>query len=117
MNATGEVNVAILSDIHYAGPAERARGNDYELRALANPLTRWAVGTYRQLFWMRHPLDHAPQLDRFIASVGPVVSDELKSHGLRTDICPANEAYFMKPLISAMAAELGKRAPRAGAKR
>jgi uroporphyrinogen-III synthase len=51
-----------------------------------------------------------------IASVGPVVSDELKSHGLRTDIYPANDAYFMKPLISAMAAALGKSAPRAAAK-
>jgi uroporphyrinogen-III synthase len=51
-----------------------------------------------------------------IASVGPVVSDELKSHGLRTDIYPANDAYFMKPLISAMAAALGKTAPRAAAK-
>jgi uroporphyrinogen-III synthase len=50
-----------------------------------------------------------------IASVGPVVSDELKSHGLRTDISPANDAYFMKPLISAMAASLGKSAPRASA--
>jgi uroporphyrinogen-III synthase len=47
-----------------------------------------------------------------IASVGPVVSDELKSHGLRTDIYPANDAFFMKPLISAMAASLGKSAPR-----
>src|SRR6202165_1929894 len=51
-----------------------------------------------------------------IAAVGPVVSDELKSHGLRTDISPANDAYFMKPLISAMAAALGKGAPRAAAK-
>ena len=51
-----------------------------------------------------------------IASVGPVVSDELTSHGLRTDIYPANDAYFMKPLISAMAAALGKTAPRAAAK-
>jgi uroporphyrinogen-III synthase len=48
-----------------------------------------------------------------IASVGPAVSDELKSHGLRTDIYPANDAFFMKPLISAMAVELGKRPPRA----
>ena len=48
-----------------------------------------------------------------IASVGPVVSDELKSHGLRPDISPANDAYFMKPLISAMAAALGQSAPRA----
>jgi uroporphyrinogen-III synthase len=45
--------------------------------------------------------------------VGPVVSDELKSHGLRTDIYPANDAFFMKPLISAMAAALGKNPPRA----
>ena len=52
-----------------------------------------------------------------IASVGPVVSDELKSHGLRTDIAPANEAYFMKPLISAMAVALGKTAPRSAAPR
>ena len=51
-----------------------------------------------------------------IASVGPVVSDELTSHGLRTDIYPANDAYFMKPLISAMAAALGKSPPRAAAK-
>ena len=51
-----------------------------------------------------------------IASVGPVVSDELKSQGLRTDIAPANDAYFMKPLISAMATALGKSAPRSAVK-
>src|SRR4029077_4528039 len=51
-----------------------------------------------------------------IASVGPAVSDELKSHGLRTDIYPANDAFFMKPLISAMAVELAKAAPRTAAK-
>ena len=50
------------------------------------------------------------------ASVGPVVSDELKSQGLRTDISPANDAFFMKPLISAMAAALGKKPPRGAAK-
>jgi uroporphyrinogen-III synthase len=51
-----------------------------------------------------------------IASVGPVVSDELQSHGLRIDIYPANDAFFMKPLISAMAAALGKTAPRGEAR-
>jgi uroporphyrinogen-III synthase len=51
-----------------------------------------------------------------IASVGPVVSDELKSQGLRTDISSNNEAYFMKPLISAMATALGKNPPRVGTK-
>jgi uroporphyrinogen-III synthase len=47
--------------------------------------------------------------------VGPVVSEELTSHGLHTDISPANGAYFMKPLISAMATALNKAAPRAAA--
>ena len=51
-----------------------------------------------------------------IASVGPVVSDELKSHGLRADISPADDAYFMRPLISAMAATLAKNPPRMVAK-
>jgi uroporphyrinogen-III synthase len=51
-----------------------------------------------------------------IASVGPVVSDELAAHGLRASIAPAEGAYFMKPLISAMAVELGKSVPRATAK-
>jgi uroporphyrinogen-III synthase len=52
-----------------------------------------------------------------IASVGPVVSDELKAHGLRVAISPPEGAYFMKPLISAMAAELGKEAPRSALRR
>ena len=47
-----------------------------------------------------------------IASIGPVVSDELKSHGLAATISSPEGAYFMKPLISAMATELGKAPPR-----
>jgi len=35
---------------------------------------------------------------------------------LRTDIYPADDAFFMRPLISAMAAKLGKTAPRTAAK-
>lgn len=56
---------------------------------------------------LREGLEHTP-----IASVGPVVADELKAHGLRPEISPAEGAYFMKPLISAMATELGKKPPR-----
>jgi uroporphyrinogen-III synthase len=59
---------------------------------------------------LRDGLERTP-----IASVGPAVSDELKSHGLRTDIYPANDAFFMKPLISAMAVALAKAPPRARA--
>lgn len=47
-----------------------------------------------------------------IASVGPVVSDELKSYGLQTDIYPSNGTFFMKPLVSAISASLTNSPPR-----
>jgi len=56
---------------------------------------------------LREGLDQTP-----IASVGPVVSEELRVHGIEADILPANESYFMKPLISAMATALSKSPPR-----
>lgn len=60
---------------------------------------------------LRDGLERTP-----IASVGPVVSDELKAYGLRTDIAPVEGAFFMKPLISAMATELAKKPPRMAAR-
>jgi uroporphyrinogen-III synthase len=51
-----------------------------------------------------------------IASVGPAVSGELTALGLRTDVSPADEAYFMRPLISAMATALAERKPRPAAR-
>jgi uroporphyrinogen-III synthase len=57
---------------------------------------------------LREGLEQTP-----IASVGPSVSDELKALGLRTDIYPADDAFFMRPLISAMATALAKKPPRA----
>jgi hypothetical protein len=65
-------SLAILSDIHYAGPAECARGDDFEYRAIANPLLRLAFHAYRHFVWMRHPLRHGGQLDRFLQEVGAV---------------------------------------------
>lgn len=46
-----------------------------------------------------------------VASIGPVVSNELKAYGLQTDISPANGAYFMKPLIQAITARLTRTHP------
>jgi len=43
-----------------------------------------------------------------IASIGPIVSDELNAHGFHASITPAGGAYFMRPLIAAMSAALGK---------
>jgi len=62
--------VAIVSDIHYAGAEERARGHDYESRLISNPLLRAGVWLYRHFIWMRHPLEQAPQLERFLNAAG-----------------------------------------------
>lgn len=63
---------AILSDVHYAGTVEQKAGDDYEVRALPNPLLRFLLGLYRHHVWLRHPLRQNGQLDRFLAGVGPV---------------------------------------------
>ena len=70
--AVGDVTIAILSDVHYAGPAERARGENYESRTIVNPLLRTLTHAYRHFIWMRHPLEQGRQLDRFLAEVVPV---------------------------------------------
>lgn len=64
--------LAILSDIHYACDAEQARGDDYEYRSVRNPFVRAAFQLYRHLIWMRHPLRHNAQLDRFLTDVRDV---------------------------------------------
>ena len=64
--------IAILSDVHYAGPAERTAGDDYETRDLEPPLLRFAFRLYREHVWLRYPLRQNAQLDRFLAGVGSV---------------------------------------------
>lgn len=77
--SAGDVTLAILSDIHYAGPAECARGDDYEFRAIASPLLRAGTRAYRHLLWMRHPTQQGRQLDRFLNAVPSV--DYLLANG------------------------------------
>jgi hypothetical protein len=62
--------IVILSDVHYAGQTERARGNDYEFRDLTNPLSRLFVRGYRHFIWLRHPLKQNHLLDEFIRRAG-----------------------------------------------
>ena len=64
--------IAILSDVHYAGPTERTAGDDYETRDIEPILLRFALRLYRENIWMRYPLRQNPQLDRFLAGVGGV---------------------------------------------
>jgi uroporphyrinogen-III synthase len=89
---------------------EMARGR-VDAIALTNlGQIRRLIDTAKQHGWeekLREGLSQTP-----IASVGPAVSDELKSHGLTAAIYPADEAFFMRPLISAMAAALAKNPPR-----
>jgi len=61
--------LAVLSDIHYASAAEQARGDDFEFQDIHNPFLRGAFRAYRHFIWMRHPLRHNAQLDRFLAGV------------------------------------------------
>lgn len=72
MTAGRSSTLAILSDVHYAGPAEQARGDDFEFRHVRNPCLRIAFRAYRHFIWMRHPLRHSGQLDRLLAEVGEV---------------------------------------------
>lgn len=60
------ITLAILSDIHYASAAERARGEDYELRSVGSALGRGALRTYRNWFWLRNPMQQNHLLDQFL---------------------------------------------------
>ena len=61
------LTLAILSDIHYAGPGERAEGDDFESRNLANPIIRNGARFYRHHIWLRQPLKKNHLLDAFLA--------------------------------------------------
>jgi hypothetical protein len=63
--------LTIVSDIHYASAAERARGDDYEISGIPNPLLRLAVRWYRHLIWLRLPLHQNHLLERFLDQCGP----------------------------------------------
>jgi uroporphyrinogen-III synthase len=112
-SVTPYVYDAQAADSHIVTAIEAMAGKRIDALALTN------LGQIRRLIEVARQRDLEDRLreglkNTPIAAVGPAVSDELASHGLRADIYPANEAYFMKPLISAMAAALGKNPPRAG---
>ena len=57
--------VAIVSDVHYAGAAERQRG-DYTLAGMERPLARALLRAYRRFIWLRDPCAHNHLLDQFL---------------------------------------------------
>ena len=64
------LNIAILSDIHYAGAGEQARSDYYSFRHVKNPLVRLFIKTSRHFIWLRHPLRLNYLLDRFMERAG-----------------------------------------------
>ncbi len=66
----GTTRLAILSDVHYASAAEVARGDDYEITGIQNPLLRAGVKLYRRRIWLHRPLHQNHLLERFLDRVG-----------------------------------------------
>lgn len=62
--------LAIVSDIHYAGPREHAHGRHYEFAGAKPSLAKTLATLYRDFIWMRDPLGNNHLLDRFCESVG-----------------------------------------------
>lgn len=60
------LSVLIVSDIHYAGPAEKERGWK-EVALVRNPLLRQMVRAYRHYVWRRDPFAHNYLLDRLLS--------------------------------------------------
>jgi hypothetical protein len=65
-STSSRVLLAVCSDIHYAGPAEQRRGEEFEFRAITNPLLRLAFRFYRHGLWMRRPHANNHLLDEFL---------------------------------------------------
>jgi hypothetical protein len=64
------LSILVLSDIHYAGAAEKLRGWR-EDEIIRNPALRWAVRSYRRYIWRRDPFAHNGLLDRFLGEAPP----------------------------------------------
>jgi hypothetical protein len=65
----GEKTILILSDIHYACEAEKAR-RGHETVIIANPALRLAMRAFRHFIWQRDPFGRNRFLDAFLARAG-----------------------------------------------
>lgn len=59
------LTIAVISDIHYAGEAERKRGGT-ELEVVRNPLLKAGVFLFRRFVWLKDPTAQNHMLDRAI---------------------------------------------------
>ena len=56
--------ILIVSDIHYAGEGEKARGN-FRLTGVENPAARLGLRAYYHFVWQRDPFAHNHRLEEF----------------------------------------------------
>lgn len=102
---------ARAADENIVAAIEEMAAGRIDAIALTNQVqVRRLVGTARAKGLearLRQALERTP-----VASVGPVVSDELASFGFKAGITPPEGAFFMRPLISAMAAALTRTPPK-----
>jgi 3',5'-cyclic AMP phosphodiesterase CpdA len=66
VNTAPAIRIAIISDIHYASDAEKARrGTRYD--PIRNPLRRALIKSYHRFIWDGDPFDRNRFLDQFLA--------------------------------------------------
>ncbi|MBA4150900.1 MAG: metallophosphoesterase [Verrucomicrobia bacterium] len=63
------MRIYIVSDIHYASPAEQAR-RDHEFKGISNPITRSLLRAYRDYLWLKNPTNQNHLLDHFLEQTG-----------------------------------------------
>ncbi len=59
------MKLLVLSDVHYASDAEKARAG-HEARVIGNPLLRNAAHLWRTAIWLRNPCAHNHLLDAIV---------------------------------------------------
>jgi hypothetical protein len=107
------MRLAIVSDIHYAGPAEQAR-RGHESRAIANPPLRLLAKAWRHFVWLRDPFAHNHLLDEFLQRAGDAYlvvangdfSCDTEFIGVSDDAARASAAECLGKLRAALGARL-----------
>lgn len=60
-----DVTIAVVSDVHFAGPEEKLRAH-HEAGAIGNPILRGLMRFYRRHIWLRDVFAHNHLLDYFV---------------------------------------------------
>jgi len=62
--------ILLCNDLHYAGPTELLRGDDFRFASVTNPLVRLPLRFIRSVLWSNNPSRENEQLDRLLRTAG-----------------------------------------------